>query len=237
MRSLLRRPAALLAPALVLVPAAVRAQFPNPLRAPGPRAGIIAGLSSATLGGSDAEFESGSGVDKKRRNGLVAGGYLTFPIVPGLPLSLRPELLYAQKGVRASGSYQLITPNGGGSVTEDVTTKLDYLELPVLLQVDVPNTAGLRPSVYAGPSVAYLLRCRTDGTVDGETNSEDCGGGSNGVRKFDVSGVVGGQLGFGLGGQALGVGVRYTYGFTKLNKDVDAKNRALSVYGAIEFGR
>ena len=234
MRSLLRRPAALLAPALVLVPAAVRAQFPNPLRAPGPRAGIIAGLSSATLGGSDAEFESGSGIDKKRRNGFVAGGYLTFPIVPGLPLAIRPELLYVQKGVRVSGTIP-------GPVDEPVsaesTTKLDYLELPVLLQLDVPNTAGLRPSLYAGPSVAYLLRCRTDGTVGGETNSEDCGGGSNGVRKFDVSGVVGGQLGFGLGGQALGVGVRYTYGFTRLNKDVDAKNRALSVYGAIEFGR
>lgn len=239
MRSLPRRPAALLTPALLLAaPAAVRAQLPNPLSAPGPRAGIIAGLSSATFGGTDAQLESGSGIDKKRRNGVIAGAYLTFPLVPGLPLAIRPELLYAQKGLRVTGPYdvQAITNLPSTLVTATSTAKLDYLELPVLLQLTVPNTAGLRPSLYAGPSVAYRLRCQLETEVSGTTTSSGCD--DAGLdRKFDVSGVFGGQLGFGLGGQAIAVGARYTLGFTKLAKDTDVKNRAVAVYGAIEFGR
>ena len=238
MRSALRRAAALLAPALVLAaPAAAHAQLPS-LASAGPRAGILAGLSSATFGGDDTQLESGSGVDKKRRNGVVAGAYLTFPLVPGLPVAIRPELLYAQKGVRLTGTYDVqdVANLPPALVTATSTAKLDYLELPVLLQLTVPNTAGLRPSLYAGPSVAYRLRCRLQTEFSGTSTSSGCD--DSGLdRKFDASGVFGGQLGFGLGGQAIAVGARYTLGLTKLAKDSDVKNRAFAVYGAIEFGR
>ncbi len=218
---------ALLASTLLALPAALAAQVPTSDAPAGPRVGILVGLSSATLSGSDVTITAGDvGVTKKRRTGGVAGVYATLPLA-GSPVSLRPELLYAQKGVSLSADGVM------------GTTKLDYLELPVLLQLDVPNTSGFRPALYVGPSVAYRVKCSLDVSGGGQSTSSGCdnsgSAGQPAPRKFDVSGVVGGQLGFELGGQSLGVGVRYTQGFTNFAKDVDAKNRTFSVYGAVDF--
>lgn len=223
--------------AAIAVPSVLAAQLPTTGGGAGPRVGILAGFSSAKLGGSDVESSEGL-VDTQRHNGFVAGVSLTAPLA-GLPIAIRPELLYTQKGLRGREQYYTVTAPLAAvpdAASPEFAIDLDYLELPVLVQLEVPRTAGLRPALYAGPALGYRVRCRVAATYAGTTESGSCDDqGSEGPRRFDVSGVVGGQLDFALGGQAVGVGVRYTHGFTNVARDADVKNRAFAVYGTIEL--
>lgn len=208
--------------AALATPALLCAQLPVLGRST-PHVGIMAGINSSTFGGSDVDSPD-------HRTGFLGGLYATLPV--GIPsFALRPELLYSQKGVKN-------TDQGLSA-----TIKLDYIEVPVLFQVAIPAGPGIRPLVYAGPSFAFKASCRVEASQGGQSLSSGCTNPDAdielGVKSFDVGGVVGGQLNFGLAGRAVGVGVRYTYGFTDLTDNGSVKNRVLSVYGALElpFGR
>ena len=215
-----------LTPALALLavlPAAAAAQT-VPATLPAPRVGILAGLSSATIGFEDSE--ENDGVD--RRNGLVGGVYVALPFARYL--AFRPELLYVQKGA------------SGGDSDDRSTLKLDYVEVPVLLEVTVPTAGRVRPQLYAGPALAFKARCQVAFEGDGVSASTGCsrvadefGEDNFDVKSFDLGGVVGGALAFDVGGRAVTVGARYTHGFTQLIDDGGARNRAIGVYGSIEF--
>jgi hypothetical protein len=202
-------------------------------QAPAPRAitfGLIGGLSSATLAVDD---DGGEDDDTERRNGLAGGAYLTFGIAP--QLGLRAEVLYAMKGARANGSDDVGDP-------EEVTVKLDYVEVPLLLQFQPAVAGGLRPRLYAGPAFAFRARCRFE-IEDGDASvTTDCdaldGARENIFKSRDVGGMVGGELAFGgATGPGFAVGVRYTHGFTNIGDAGDAtiRNRVLGLYGSVEF--
>lgn len=204
----------LLTAALVLGAAPLAAQLPTAPAPTGPRIGILAGLSSATFGGSDASNPS-----PDRRTGFVGGVYLTAPIAAGF--AFRPEVLYAQKGAQDTES---------GTT---VKIKLNYVEVPVLLQYTVPSTSAVRPQLYLGPAVSLKASCSLEAS-GGSTSCSDAG---FDVKTVDVSGVGGAAVAFPLAGQTFSVGARYTLGFTKIpkNDNSDVKNRAISVYGSIEL--
>ena len=111
------------------------------------RVGVMAGASSTTIGGKDAE-------DAERRTGFLAGVYLVKPIAGSL--SLRPELLFSQKGAKAKFSED--------DVQADVDLKLSYIDVPVLLQLEPSTTGSARPHVYAGPSFGFKSNCKLEAT-------------------------------------------------------------------------
>ena len=208
------------AAALVAGAPALRAQTaaPRPLVF-----GVLAGLNSSTV---DVEDEDDAA---DRRTGFGGGAYLTFGLTP--LFGLRTELLYSMKGATAPGE----------DGDPEVTVKLDYLEVPFLLQLEPATSSGLRPRFYAGPAVAARVRCRLSAELAGGEVSTECqepdGDRENLFKTVDFSGVVGGELAFGVGGRALAVGVRYTHGFADVS-DVAGntiRNRVVGVYGALEF--
>jgi hypothetical protein len=227
---------------LVVLPAAAAAQVAP---ATTPTFGILAGYNSATLDGENF-FDEGSAT-QSRRNGLTGGLYLTFPLGAS-GLAFRPEVLYSQKGVRYASTFQAPPSTGvPSSLAARADVRLSYVEAPLLLQYTVPTSGGLRPQLYAGVAPALRTSCevgirvaglgttfneRSDCDDLGELLEED----TPAFRRFDVGGVVGGALAFGVGGRALTVGVRYTHGFLTLTDDSDSpKNRAIGVYGSIEL--
>jgi hypothetical protein len=232
-----RLPTALLA--VVLGAAPVHAQF-GALSLPPeervPSLGILAGVNSTSLGGRGA-----GALD--RRTGVAGGVAATFPIGRGA-LSLRPELLYSQKG---AGGRQEVGPD-----FIDARIELTYFELPVLLQYTVATqSTTVRPQIYVGPALGLRAACRVritarieDTPVDGAT---DCGDtdvltGAEGdddtgfaPRRFDVGAVVGAALAFAVRGRTASVGVRYTHGLSRLVSDVELYNRTLFFYAGLDF--
>jgi hypothetical protein len=100
-----------------------------------PRAGVS--ISNIALSDELKEFLG----DNESSIGFVIGAGVEFPIAGEL-LALQPELLFHQRGSK-------LTFDEDG-FSQEMTVKLNYLELPVLLKAKF----GMF-SVYAGPSIAY----------------------------------------------------------------------------------
>jgi hypothetical protein len=184
------------------------------------RFGLLAGLNSATLRGSEDVDEAG------RLTSFVIGVYAIQPLGG---LSFRPELLYSNKGAEDSFSED--------GESAKLALKLAYLEVPLLLQYDAVTSGGLRPHLYAGPTFGYQVGCSASFRSSGFSASADCDDAELETKKFEISGMVGAGLGFGVGGRQATVGLRYQHGFTDISSDSKVQNRVFSIYGSIEFGR
>lgn len=121
------------------------------------------------------------------RTGFAVG----LALVPGASLlGIGVEGLYAQRGVEGANPPD--------------TRKLDYVDVPVYLNVAIP-TPGLAPFAYAGPQVSFELRCRTG---DGACPASD-------RPKTTYAAVIGGGIRLGTSG-TFSVEGRYVYGLTDL---------------------
>jgi hypothetical protein len=147
-------------------------------------------------------------------------------IMADIPLegkfSFRPEFNFSQKGfvVRENTTIDALglpLPIGGKA-----ETRLNYLELPLLLQYRFGNEkAGLY--VNGGPAVSYLTSGRIQPfatvIVDIRLPAIDLDLSGDTYNRFEFSGIAGagGDVAFGPG-KVFG-DLRYTYGFTNTLND------------------
>jgi hypothetical protein len=151
-----------------------------------------------------------------------AGG-LYFNIGLGF-LSFQPEVLYTRMG----GKYE---------IGEDrLEFHFDYLQVPVLLKINVVPAGPIRPFICGGGYGAYLIKAKGVMVVGGVPVEEDI---RDTYQAFDY-GVVGGVgLTFKLPGVALTVEGRYNHGLRNLYKDPlegeSMKNTSLMALVGIGF--
>lgn len=93
---------------------------------------------------SNVYDSEGEEFDADAKFGLAAGGFLLIPI--GKYIGIQPEILFSQKGFKATGRVL-------GS-TYDLTRTTNYIDLPLLVAVK-PNTSL---TLLAGPQFSYLLK-------------------------------------------------------------------------------
>jgi Outer membrane protein beta-barrel domain len=139
-------------------------------------------------------------------------------------LAIQPELLYTTKGAKLT--YNNYFVNGTAKFN------LNYIELPVLLVINLTNNFN----IHAGPYVSYLVDGKatndSQGTlfdIQNNLKNED-------YNKFDTGLAVG--LGFDT--DQIGFGVRYNYGLQKVGKErnfagtnytfPDGKNSVINLY-------
>ncbi len=156
----------------------VRAQAVHPK----PTLGILAGIDLATLGGSNVS-NAGS------RTGVSIGGFATFHVTN--QFGIEPELLFTQRGAHES------------SDGDDITLKLDYIDIPVLARFDVPMTnSTLRPFFLAGPTFSFQVSCDAEESGEGGSISSSCDnlnnqtGGGFSKKSFDTGATLGAGIGF-----------------------------------------
>lgn len=207
---------ALLAASALAMPLAAQSPAAGPARV-----GILAGVNSATVGGKDAE-------DAERLTRVLAGVYLVKPIGNGF--ALRPELLYSQKGAEAPLDAE-------DAVATKAKFKVAYIDVPVLLQFEGTGTSEVRPNLYLGPSFGFKASCEVEGSGEGLSVSMDCDEAEMDIKSLEVGGVIGGGIVFPLGTIDATLGARYQHGFTDLESDAAVRNRVLSFYVGIEFGK
>jgi len=181
--------------------------------------GFQGGLSLATVGGSDLDD-----LDPSYRKGFGLGAFLELPV--GEVLSIQPEFLYLQKGMQESEQGV------------DVTFAIDYVEIPVLLRINVPVEGNIAPYFLVGPAVAFKAGCEIRGEDQGVEVTVDCDEAEVEIKSMDLGGVVGVGLSFGAGPGNFHVGARYNYGLTILDdsgEDDDVKSRAFSFLAGYSF--
>jgi hypothetical protein len=172
--------------------------------------GFKGGLSLSTIGGSDA-----GSFDAEYRSGFGLGAFMAFALSDRL--SVQPEISYLQKGLKSSESGV------------DFTFALDYLEIPVLLRVDIPVEGTIAPYFVVGPALSFKAGCEISGSDSGTEVTFDCDEAEMEVKALDFGGIVGVGLSVEAGPGDFLVQGRYNFGFTTLDDseyEDDIKSRA-----------
>lgn len=149
-----------------------------------------------------------------------AGFFVELPITQGI--AIVPELNFSRKGSEVQNTI----------LTETYKSKfkLSYLEMPVLLKLNlVPNF-----NLHAGPYVAYLLNAKTDVVDENGDRVESFEYDTDNFNKLDF----GLSAGLGFDFNNFGIGARYNYGLSEIDKDNNAngaKNSAFNLYVALKF--
>ncbi len=167
-----------------------------------PKFGIKGGLNYATLNNID---------NVEYKPGILIGGFAKFN-VPASPMSIQPEVLYAQYGSNIEDS--------------DASFKLNYIQVPVLLKFSFP-APGATPNVYFGPYANFLLNSEI-ANDNGSFNLEE-------NTKNSTFGVI---IGAAVDVSKFQLGVRYSAGLTNVADDNfsdEAKNGAFAVTVGVSF--
>ena len=168
--------------------------------------GIKGGLNFANFHGDDVDGNSS-------RKALVVGGFVKINLLN--IIAIQPEVLYSGKG----SEFEV---NSNKS-----TTKITYLEIPVLLRINAINAGVLHAGLIGGPSFAFTLSAKNDDTDIKDT-----------IKSNDMGAVIGIGADIGAGVISLVGDVRYTMGLSSIDDsgaDLDIKNGVFSVMLGIGF--
>ncbi len=128
--------------------------------------------------------------------GFTGGIYAEFPLSEYI--SIQPEILYIQKSTEEDDSF----------FDENNQTTFSYIDVPVLLRLNIPLDGSFSPFVTAGPYVGYLLDAKDE--FNGET--EDI---SDYIEDLNYGIIIGGGVQFGK----FNVEVRYDIGLANIFKE------------------
>lgn len=172
-----------------LMLAAVMLFAAAPLFAEGMMFGVKGGLNMANLTGDDVS-------NTKSRTAFVGGAFGSFSITE--IFAIQPELLYAMKGAALDIS------------DFDASLNLSYIEIPILFKVNLPTEGKIKPSLYAGPSISFLMSAEAD-SAGTTTDIKDF------AKSTDYGIIAGGSLGYQMGnGGLLFLEARYEVGLTSV---------------------
>ena len=177
--------------------------------------GIKGGINFSNLYTDDVE-------DNNVLTGFNAGIFAKVPITESI--AIQPELSYTTKGAKLT--YNNSFANGTSKF------KLNYIELPVLLVVNLTDNFN----IHAGPYVAYLVDGKATNDSQGNMFDFENNLSNEDYNKFDTGLAVG----VGFDSNDIGFGVRYNYGLQKVGKErnfggtnytfPDGKNSTINLY-------
>ncbi|HSI90486.1 MAG TPA: porin family protein [Adhaeribacter sp.] len=135
---------------------------------------------------------------------------------------IKTDVLYTTKGFQIEGSTSSTDPgNPGGTVNQETKRTFNYFSVPVLLHI---NTGNL--FFEFGPEISYMAAShgeikRDEKRANGETIDNSKFKEEKQISKEDLSSTDVGMA-FGLGYMTdggLGIGLRYSTGFTSIYPD------------------
>jgi len=155
---------------------------------------------------STKEKGDGYSVESSTKNGFSAGVSASLALTN--IFKLQPELHYVKKG-----SKQTVTVPNFPYGDINVTYKLDYLEIPLLLNAYPFRLRKLKPHTSIGPYVAFLLSSKYDFEnqflPDFEKDIE-------GIKETDFGIVFGTGIDYYAGLVGFSFDYRYSMGFVDL---------------------
>jgi len=174
--------------------------------------GVKGGFNMSNLYQNDAD-------DENVLYGFNAGVYATLPISDFV--AIQPEILFTTRGSEVDYN------NAGLSGTAKF--KLNYIEVPLLVRVNITKNFN----VHAGGYASYLVSSKLKGEGSFDFNE---GVDTDDLNKFDA-GIA---AGVGVDFNPISIGLRYNYGLTTVGKErtvlgttttfPDVKNSNLSLY-------
>jgi hypothetical protein len=179
----------------------------------------------AELGYSRSDLKGADATGVTARQGALTGVYLEATLAGRL--SLRPELLFALKGGRATTDVA-----SGGTALLDI--ELAYIEMPILFKI-TPLRRRIRPVVFAGPAPALQIGCDFQIILPSQPVSPSCAEAGFSVRDLDLGLAAGAGVEIRWGLSAFALETRYTSGLRSILKGAEVRNRAFGVVLVLTF--
>ena len=182
------------------------------------RIGLKAGLNFTNLYTKDDE------VDKENMIvGFHGGAFFKIPV--NERVGIQPEVLFSTQGAK----YHYKSFFGGND--GDLKFRLNYVNVPVLLMVNLTEHVG----IHIGPYFGILVSTKLTNDVDG---GDDV---TRDLKKDDFNTTdFGAAAGISADFDKVSIGARYSYGLNKVGKDrdflgnnyrfPDARNSNIQVY-------
>lgn len=196
--------------------------------------GLSGGMNLSKFVGESAEDESRS----KLRMGL------SMTLINIGPVSIGPELYYAQRGGRQTAPAAEPDP-----LVQAYDFKMNYLEVPLIGKVSLFKVGPLRPYIAGGPVYAWQLKCEVSfitaaNAAAGE--EQDCQDDTfknarTAYKNADKGIMFGGGVDLTVGGLgAISLDARMLRGLDRLTEnsvDGDVKNQSISLMLGYRVGR
>jgi hypothetical protein len=187
-------------------------------------AGMYAGVKAGANFGDLSDYG-----DTSMRTGFQGGAFIGKNV--NEQFGFRLEGLWVQKGATVTEDVPIV-----GEV--EATTKLDYIEFPILFVLNFAGGETLGFNLFAGPTLGFNIGAEVE--VDGG-DAVDI---KDEVESFEFGAAIGAGIEKKMAsGKSIGLDVRYTLGATSLAKDAesgepDPKNRGvgLMAYFAVPLG-
>ncbi len=179
--------------------------------------GAKIGFNVGTFTGDDADPTDLDAETRNTRGGFYTGAFVDFEIFG--PIGLRTELNYSGKGVE----YE-----GGDS---DILLRLNTLELPILLDINLPLPIPLVDiSIFGGPAVGYVFSSRYEYSEPGY--SEEGSAEDNGitVATLDIAAAAGLGTAIKAGPGRVYIDIRYTFGLLSVVDEVDISEPEIALF-------
>ena len=192
--------------------------------------GVLCGFNfDRFIGENSSAAEFWFGGEKKSRMGLAVGAFAHLGI--GNIFAIEPQALYSQKGSKYSGAF----PGWG----DEMTFKVDYLEVPVIVRVYIPPIPVVKVNVFGGGFFGYNMVAKyryeeigyeEDGDIDDifVVSTED----------IDYGLVFGAGAVYPISNVFARLDLKYTLGLAKIwdyPPDDDVRNGVFSIIASVGF--
>ncbi len=181
------------------------------------------GTVDANLGFFSLELESDS------RIGFSGGLFMEYPLSD--LISIQPEILFIQKNQKESEDFFELNGFNDFNDFDDfddeplVETTLSYIDVPVLLKVNIPLEGDVQPFITVGPYVGYLLDAKDNlNGTDEFDDFDDIGSIKDLVKDFNYGLIIGGGVNFGN----LFLELRYDMGLANIFDEDELMNGDLN---------
>ena len=175
--------------------------------------GALGGVNFANISTDDPDL-----ADTESLTGFQGGVFVSFGVGPRV--EIRPELLYSGKGFRLIDG------------ADEADLEINYIEIPVLVRVNLAPEGQVQPVIFAGPAVSFEASCEVEGTVEGFDVEADCDDPEIELlrKSTDVSVLLGAGLDFDVGGAVILVEGTYDIGLRALEDDDSDGNTKSRVF-------
>ena len=171
--------------------------------------GIKGGLSESKFTGSDASSTFGSSL--KYRPSGAAGAFVTYRLTDLFAASLEP--MWVQRGAK----YDISEADG----THKFSTRVDYIDVPLLVKVSIPTNGNFHPDIFAGPDVAFRLDAKAKEDAPGFSQTANV---KNDFKSADFGIAFGVGTRYDIGMGAISLDGRYYAGLTKIDNTSSSRS-------------
>ena len=149
------------------------------------------------------------------RIGFIGGGFVSYDF--NNLISIQSEVLYSMRGNARVFPEQIL---GQLIIPESkVVTKLNYIEIPLLLFISFDLNSNIRPKILIGPAISFLLTAKSEAEIYSDEEGTEID--QKELWKPNDYGIIFGiGADYTVGNNKIILDIRYNLGLADLNDGV-----------------